>query len=120
MSTKIDQRATIDQLKLGLATILMLGGVLGFYYFDGISNLLRVSGFILVVGVAIGLFWATSKGKETAAFLREAQVEVKKVVWPTRQETLQTTFFVLVVVVIFAILLWLLDLLLSSVVNALI
>ena len=58
--------------------------------------------------------------KETVAFLKEAQVEVKKVVWPTRQETLQTTFFVLVVVVIFAILLWLLDLLLSSIVGALI
>ena len=120
MSTKIDQRVNIDQLKLGLATILLLCGVLGFYYFDGISNLFRVSGFILVVGTSIGLFWATSKGKETVAFLKEAQVEVKKVVWPTRQETLQTTFFVLVVVVIFAILLWLLDLLLSSIVSALI
>ena len=120
MNTKIDQRVNADQLKLSFAAILVLGGILGFYYFDEISNLFRVGGFILMVGSAIGFFWATAKGKETVAFLREAQVEVKKVVWPTRQETLQTTFFVLVVVVIFGILLWLLDLLLSSVVNALI
>ena len=119
MSTKIDQRVNIDQLKLGLATILLLCGVLGFYYFDGISNLFRVSGFIMVVGTSIGLFWATSKGKETVAFLKEAQVEVKsRMADPTGN--IADDFFVLVVVVIFAILLWLLDLLLSSIVGTLI
>ena len=96
----------------------MLGGVLGFYYFDGISNLFRVSGFILVVGLAIGLFWTTSR-KKTAAFERSSG-RGEESCMADATGNFANDFFVLVVVVIFAILLWLLDLLLSSIVNALI
>ena len=117
MNMKTDQSIYADQLKLGLATVLVVAGMLGFYFFQDLSNLFRVVGLILLIGIAAGVAWNTAKGRETVSFLKEAQSEVKKVVWPTRQETLQTTFFVLVVVIIFAILLWLLDLLLSSIVN---
>jgi len=120
MNAKTDQNNYADQLKLGFSIVLIAAGILGFYYFDGLSSLFKVVGLIVLVGVAISVAWNTEKGRETVTFLREAQIEVRKVVWPTRQETLQTTFFVLVVVLIFAILLWLLDLLLSSIVNALI
>ena len=120
MNTKTDQNSYGDQVKLSFSILLIAVGMLGFYYFDELSTLLKVVSLILLVSVAVGVAWTTVKGKETVAFLKEAQIEVRKVVWPTRHETLQTTFFVLVVVVIFAILLWLLDLLLSSLVNALI
>ena len=120
MNVKTDQNSYTDQLKLGFSIALIMAGVLGFYYFDELSPLFKVVGLIVLVGVAVGVAWNTERGRETVAFLREAQIEVRKVVWPTRQETLQTTFFVLVVVLIFGILLWLLDLLLSSIVNALI
>ena len=120
MNTKTEQSDDLDTVKLGVACLLVVAALLGFYYYDELSMLFRVVGLILVIGVAATIAWATAKGRETVGFLKEAQIEVKKVVWPTRQETVQTTFFVLIVVVIFAILLWLLDLLLSSAVKTLI
>ena len=77
-------------------------------------------GVLTGVGISGLVVASTSKGKNTIAFIREAQLEVRKIVWPTRQETLQTTLFVMIVVIVFAILLWVLDLGLSSSIQALI
>ena len=63
---------------------------------------------------------ADRKGRQLAGFTREAQIEVRKVVWPTRQETTQTTLIVIMVVIIFALLLWVLDLIFSGLVQMLI
>ena len=74
------------------------------------------------MGISISLLIVsqTLKGRQAIDFVREAQVEVRKIVWPTRQETTQTTLFVIIVVIIFAILLWVLDLGLSSSIQGLI
>ena len=117
METKIDSQGTTDVLKT-IAAVTMLGvGIVGFYYYSEISDLYRIVALIVALGVALFLYTSTAGGRNTLGFLRAAQNEIKKVVWPTRQETSQTTLVVLVVVVIFAIILWLLDLVLSSLIN---
>ncbi len=117
METKIDSQGTTDVLKI-IAALTMLGvGVVGFYYYSEISDLYRIVALIVALGIALLLYSSTAGGQNTLGFLKAAQSEIKKVVWPTRQETSQTTLVVLVVVVIFAIILWLLDLVLSSLVN---
>jgi len=95
------------------ALLLLIGGVVGFYYFENESQLLRVIGLLGVAVVAFFIITTTDIGRRGMGFVREARVEVRKVVWPTRQETTQTTIAVLIMVFIVAIMLWLIDMLLG-------
>jgi preprotein translocase subunit SecE len=99
----------LDTAKLVLAVAVFAAGVVGFYYFEDQSTLYRVLGMVAVAAAAIGIAATTEPGRAAIGFAREARQEVRKVVWPTRQETLQTTLIVLVLVVLVAVLLWLLD-----------
>lgn len=120
MSTKTEQVSSgLDTLKLMMALVLLLAGVVGFYYFEEKSQLLRVIGMLAVVGIAFFIVSMTDIGRRSLGFVKDARVEVRKVVWPTRQETLQTTIAVLVMVVIVAIMLWLIDSALGLGVNSL-
>ena len=107
----------LDTAKLAIALAILLGGLVAFYYYGDASKLLRVGGVIGSVAVAAAIASQTAKGRQVLTFIREANIEVRKVVWPTRQETVQTTMVVMIVVVIFAILLWLLDLMLGGLVQ---
>jgi preprotein translocase subunit SecE len=105
--------SAIDTFKLMTALLVLLAGVVGFYYFEEESQLLRVLG-MLTVGVIAFLIAATSDvGRRSLGFVKDARVEVRKVVWPTRQETIQTTIAVLFMVVLVAIMLWLFDMFLG-------
>ena len=107
-------RSSLDATKLGAAALLILGGIVTFYYFADSPRLVRI---LAVVGTALAaafLAAQTARGRTLLEFARETQIEVRKVVWPSRQETIQTTGVVILIVVIMAILLWLLDLLLSG------
>jgi preprotein translocase subunit SecE len=105
--------SAIDTFKLMTALLVLLAGVVGFYYFEEESQLLRVLG-MLAVGVIAFLIAATSDvGRRSLGFVKDARVEVRKVVWPTRQETVQTTIAVLFMVVLVAIMLWLFDMFLG-------
>ena len=99
----------LDVFKLGLALLIVLADLVCFYIFDDYSLLLRV--IALLAGVVISLVIAlqTAKGKEIWSYFHDAQIEVRKVVWPTKQETIQTTLIVVVMVIIVAIILMLLD-----------
>jgi preprotein translocase subunit SecE len=108
--TKSEQPASkFDTLKLGLALMVLVGGVAGFYYFEAESQLFRVIGLLALVVGAFLLVSITDIGRRGLGFLKDARVEVRKVVWPTRQETIQTTFMVLIMVFIVAIMLWAVD-----------
>ncbi|VAW71738.1 Protein translocase subunit SecE [hydrothermal vent metagenome] len=98
-----------DTLKLFIALVLVLGGAVVFSIFKEQSLLLRVAGILTVVGVAIFISMTTYKGKIAWGFLKDARVEVRKVVWPTRQETLQTTLIVVIMVIIVGLILWTMD-----------
>ncbi len=120
MVTKTEQTSSgLDTLKLMMALDILLGGVVGFYYFEEESQLLRVIGMLAVVGIAFFIVSVTDIGRRSLGFVKDARVEVRKVVWPTRQETLQTTVAVLIMVVIVAIMLWLIDSALGLGVNSL-
>ena len=98
-----------DNIKwLGVAA-LILGGLWAFYAFADESLLFRVLGFLVVVGVAGTIALQTEKGRTAWGFAREARTEVRKVVWPTRKETVQTTALIMGLVVVVALGLWALD-----------
>lgn len=93
-----------------LAALVIAAGAYGFVYFeDQAMTLIRVLGLVVAVGIALAIASRTVKGREFFAYAREVDVERRKVVWPTRQETLQTTLIVLAVTVVVAILLFIMD-----------
>ena len=110
MVTKAEQPASrFDTVKLALALMVLVSGVVGFYYFEGESQLLKVLGLIALVVVAFLLVSVTDIGRRALGFFKDARIEVRKVVWPTRQETLQTTFMVMIMVFVVALMLWAVD-----------
>lgn len=119
MNTVAAESKTTDFLKWVVAIVLIAVGMVGFYYFSDQSLLARVIGLLALSGVAIFLASTTAKGKESLTFLSEARTEVRKVVWPTRQETIQTTAIVLGMVLLVAIFIWMLDSLLFWIVSSL-
>lgn len=96
-----------------LALAVLLGGIVAYYYFENESQLIRVAGVLLSVVVAIVLFMQTRMGRELWDFIQGSRVEVRKVIWPNRQETMQTTIAVIAFTVIMGIFFWLLDMFLS-------
>ncbi len=114
MVTKAEHTTSgFDTVKLTTALLGLIAGVVGFYYFEDESQLLRVIGMLAVVAVAFLIVTTTNIGRRSLGFVRDARVEVRKVVWPTRQETTQTTIAVLIMVVLVAIMLWLFDMVLG-------
>ena len=101
--------AVPDLLKWLGVTLLLVGGVVGYHYWEDESLLLRVIALLIVVGVAIALAVQTEKGRIGWDFVRESKTEVRKVVWPTRKETTQTTMIVLAMVAAVSLLMWGLD-----------
>ncbi len=107
----------LDSFKLLLAIAVLIMGIVGFYYFEAESQLYRVLGVVFASGVAIAISTTTTLGQNLISFGREARMEVRKVVWPTRQETVQTTFMVIVAVILIGIFLWLVDMLLAQAIQ---
>ena len=107
----------LDSFKLLLAITVLILGIVGFYYYEAESQLYRVLGVVFMAGVAIAISSTTSVGQNLIGFGREARMEVRKVVWPTRQETIQTTLMVIVAVIIIGIFLWLIDMLLAEAIT---
>lgn len=99
----------LDALKWVFVLALVAASVVGNSYFDGQPLLYRVLALVVVAGVALFVSVNTAKGHSFWSLLREASVEVRKVVWPTRQETNQTTLIVVAVVIVMGFILWLLD-----------
>ncbi len=120
MVTKTEQTTSgFDTLKLTTALAILIAGVVGFYYFEDESQLLRVIGMLVIAAIALFIASITDVGRRSQGFVKDARVEVRKVVWPTRQETLQTTMAVLIMVVVVAIMLWGIDSLLGLGINSL-
>ena len=102
----------LDSAKLAVAVALVVGGLVAYYWFETQAWYLR--GAYVLGGVALGLFlaWQTAMGRATLQFILSSRNEVRKMVWPTREETLQTTIFVLFTVLVIGIFMWGLDALL--------
>jgi len=99
-----------DRTKLALAAAALAVGVGLFYYLDEQGLFVKVIAILAMTAVAIVIFFTTAKGHEVADFLKGSRIELQKMVWPGKSETLHSTLLVFAVVFIIALFLWLLDL----------
>jgi preprotein translocase subunit SecE len=98
-----------DNLKLAVAALLVVAGIVGYYYLNDSVAILRAGAVVAGLIAASAVAWMTAPGKQLFAFAQESVAETKKVVWPTRKETLQTTGLVFVFILLMALFLWLVD-----------
>jgi preprotein translocase subunit SecE len=103
-----------DLVKWILSLVIFAGSLFAFYYFDQYPFIYRVLGLIGVVLLDFAILFNTEKIKSLRVFTYDARVELKKVVWSTKAEVIQTTIIVFIVVIIMSVLLWLLDKLLGA------
>jgi len=107
--TDTTDNSIADKLKLALAIGLVVAGIAGYYSLSADSILLRVLSVIAGIAAGVVVALTSAPGKQFVAFSRESLAEVKKVVWPTRKETMQTTAAVFAFVVVMAVFLWVSD-----------
>lgn len=100
----------LNKIKLVLALLLLSAGVAGFYVLAEHAMILRVLAVLAGTAAAIVVLWTTPEGQTALAYARESAAETRRVVWPSRKETIQTTLFVFALVVVVAIFLWIVDL----------
>jgi len=100
---------TMDTVKTVFTLVILVAGVGGFYYFSEKLLLYRVLGILATSAMALMLILSTDMGKSFILFLDESKREVRKMIWPTRQETAQATMLVVALVFFVGIVLWLLD-----------
>ena len=112
-----EQSSLLDTLKLLGSVLILLVGIVSYYYLIQISILVRVLMVLASVVVSLVIFFQTQRGKTLWEFFQGSRVEIKKVIWPTKQETFQTTLTVFVFVLIMGIFFWLLDFLLLFLTN---
>ena len=109
MNGKTEVNNTADVAKLLLAVAILAGSVVGFYFYADQPTFIRVGGVLLAVVLAAFVAVQSTTGRAAWDFIVSSRAEVRKVVWPTRTETTQTTLYVIVMVIIVGIFLWLLD-----------
>jgi preprotein translocase subunit SecE len=118
MNAKLETTASslANTAKLVLAVLVLAGAIVAYYWFDQVAGAIRAVGLIAAVGASLLVASFTAQGRAARHFLAESQFELRKVVWPTRQETIQTTLVISLVVMIVSIVLWLIDMLLGWVI----
>jgi preprotein translocase subunit SecE len=110
MNTVEAGHSRFDTVKLTAAILVLAGGVAAFYYYAEQFILpYRVLALLGVTAVAIVIAYNTSAGKSLWTYAQDSRAELRKVVWPTRAETMQTTLVVAIVVILVGLFLWVLD-----------
>ena len=100
----------IDKLKLAVGVALLVAGIWAYYWLgEGTALILRILAVVAGILAGAAVAWFSEPGRQFAVFAAESVGEVKKVVWPTRKETMQTTAAVFAFVVAMAIFLWISD-----------
>lgn len=114
MNAKVSPSSKVmSSVKWLVVFVLIALAIGGNYYYSEQHLILRVVGVLLLLGVALLVALTTEKGRSISRLRKEAWTEIRKVVWPTRQETLQTTLIVVVFVAVAALAFWLVDMLLG-------
>jgi len=116
-STEDQPSGSLDTLKWGVTILLLAGAVVGNYVYGDQSVLIRAIAVVAAVIVAGLIAGQTEKGRSAINFAKEARTETRKVVWPTRQEAVQTTAIVLVATLIMSFVMWGLDSILFELVG---
>jgi preprotein translocase subunit SecE len=99
----------INKIKLLVAVLLLVSGLAGYYLLQDKALVIRIIAVLAGVAASAAVLWTTPMGRDALAFVGESVAEAKRVVWPTRKETIQTTMVVFVLVVIMAAFLALVD-----------
>lgn len=110
----------LDAVKWVAVLSLLVGATLGNQYLVSFSPILRVVGVVVLALIALGLALTTAKGRVLIESMKESRVELRKIVWPTRQETWQTTMIVVAVVLVTSLMLWGVDSLFGWIISAII
>jgi preprotein translocase subunit SecE len=98
-----------DNALLIVSIVAILSGIVAFYWYDELPLPARVGMVVIGVAVGAGLAWFSSYGREFIFFGQAARVELRKVVWPSREDTLQTTLVVIVFAILMGVFFWILD-----------
>jgi preprotein translocase subunit SecE len=98
-----------DKLKLAAAVLLLLAGLVAFYWLGKQGAVVQWAALLAGVVAAVAMFFSAQPGRDLWTFGRDAWREVGKVVWPTRKESVQMTAYVFAFVVVMALFLWLTD-----------
>lgn len=99
-------KSRLDWLKWVIVAGLLLAGMVANYYYSQVSAVWRTGGWLLLVAAAGFVASKTQKGRWVIVFFRDSRNELRKVFWPTREETMQTTLVVAIMVIVLALFLW--------------
>ncbi len=118
MNAQLEEATSVsDVIKLIISPVLIVLGVVGFYYFSDLQFLYRVIALIAVISSSLGILFTTAKGAAVMSFIAESKQEFKRIVWPTKDEAIRTTLLVFVMVSLVGFVLWFLDMLFFSAVQ---
>lgn len=96
----------LNALKWGIVFLLIVGGIVANTYYSHVAWALRTAAGLVILAAALLVALQTTAGQQVWIFAKGARIELRKVVWPTRQETVQTTLIVVAMVVVAALILW--------------
>ena len=118
--TESSDSGVLDTIKLLIAAVVLVAGLYGYYYYIEMSLPLRV--LMVLGGLALGISIAmtSAQGQKLRTFVQGSRVEIRKVVWPTREETTQTAIAVFVFTLIMALFFWALDSILLYITRSLV
>ena len=111
--------STVDRVKIGLAVLVIVAGIVAYSMLEGQPTIVRAGVFVGSLVIAGLIAWFSEPGRRTLSFGRDSYNEVKRVVWPTRKETTQMTGIVFVFVIAMGLLLWVVDKVLEWVIYGL-
>lgn len=112
--SQITESNSMNKLKIILALAVLAAGIYGYYALPDlmggeVSPLATVAVLLVSIVASLGIVATSESGQTLIEFSKGSQIELRKMVWPTKQETMQTTMIVMVMVVIVALFLWLID-----------
>ncbi len=110
----------MDKIKIAVAVLLLAAGMGGFYYLQESATVIRLASVLGGAFAGVAVLWTTAAGQSFFSFAQESAAETRKVVWPTRNETLQATAIVFAFVLVMSLFLWMVDGILLLVVKKLI
>jgi len=115
MSEQADKGGStvVDTAKLLMAAIMVVAGIGGYYWYAELPTAVRLLMVLGGVAAAAGLLFWSAQGQVLWQFIQGSRIELRKMVWPTRQETVQTTIVVFVFVLLLGVFFWLVDMLLA-------
>ncbi len=114
-----NETSLFDRVKWFTAVAIVIAGIAGNWWFDAVPVYIRALALVGMGVVAGFILFQTERGRNLWVLMRDARSEVRRVIWPTRQETLQTTVIVVILILVFALILWGLDSFLSWIVQML-